>query len=232
MINEQEMMRMHIEALFTLNHDLKLMNINEPWDNTKPAPKFVMGRTFQGDILYYFRNDISDDIIHKVSELCLKEPAIQNTNERPRYFEQYLECFDNGHYTEEVCFYVPEGGEKIRECILLDSKNVSKFTSGGFEWLKEEFPSSLPCAALIQADQAVSICRSVRISCKAQEAGIETLESFQGNGYAHDVLIKWAQEVRLLGCEPLYSTFSDNFKSQRVAQKANLYCFGTGFKIL
>jgi hypothetical protein len=229
MINKVEMMRMHIESLFTFNDDLKLMNINEPWDTTKLAPKFIMGRTIKGETLYYFRHDIPDDIVSKVSELCLKEPSAQNANEKPRYLEQYLECFQSSSYTEEICFYVPNNGEKIRDCILLDSKNLSTFTAVGFDWLKEEFPFSLPCAAFIHAGQAVSICRSVRISNKAHEAGIETLEAFRGNSYAHDVLFKWAQEVRQLGCEPLYSTLSDNFRSLRVAQKANLVCFGVGF---
>ena len=231
MINEPEMMRMHIEALYTMNDDRRLMNINEPWDTTKTAPKFVMGRTFQGDTLYYFRNDISDEIISKVSELCEKEPVVNNIAESPKYIDQYLEYFQSSCYTEEVCFYIPDREVKIRDCILLDPHNVSTFTSGGFEWLKEEFPSSLPCAAFINAGQAASICRSVRISTKAHEAGIETLEAFQGNGYARDVLFKWAQEVRQLGFEPLYSTLNNNFKSLRVSQKANLFCFGAGFKV-
>ncbi|WP_055666656.1 GNAT family N-acetyltransferase [Desnuesiella massiliensis] len=231
MLNSTELMRMHIESLFTLNDDLRLLNINEPWDTTKPAPRFVMGRTIKGETIYYFRHDVSENIISKVSELCLKEPIAQNANERPKYFEQYLECFQSRSYTEEICFYVPDSGEKIRDCILLDSKNVSTFTSDGFEWLKEEFLFSLPCAAFVHAGQAVSICRSVRISHKAHEAGIETMEAFWGNGYAYDVLFKWAQEVRQLGCEPLYSTLSDNFRSLRIAQKANLFCFGVGFKI-
>jgi hypothetical protein len=231
MINSVKLMQMHIKSLFTLNDDLRLLNINEPWDTTKPAPRFIMGRTIMGEIIYYFRHDVPEDIISKVTGLCLKEPIIKNANERPRYLEEYLECFQSNNYTEERCFYVSDSGEKIRDSILLDSKNVNTFTSDGFEWLKEEFPFSLPCAAIVREEQALSICRSVRISNKAHVAGIETMEAFRGQGYAHDVLFKWAHEVRQLGCEPLYSTLSSNFSSLRVAQKANLFCFGVCFTV-
>ena len=73
-------------------------------------------------------NDIPDGIVSKVSELCLKEPSAQNTNEKPRYFEQYLKRFQSSNYTEEICIYVPNNGETPKIGFGLNTSEQSPLT--------------------------------------------------------------------------------------------------------
>ena len=77
----------------------------------------------------------------------------------------------------------------------------------------------------------MSVCRSVRITPAAHEAGVETLPAFRGRGYAPDVVAGWARVVQSLGAMPFYSTSWENTASQAVAKKLHLVPYGTDFHV-
>ena len=66
---------------------------------------------------------------------------------------------------------------------------------GGFEELVAELSDWQPFLAIVEESRAVSVCRSVRITAVAHEAGVETLPDFRGKGYAKDVVAGWARLV-------------------------------------
>jgi predicted GNAT family acetyltransferase len=71
------------------------------------------------------------------------------------------------------------------------------------------------------------VCGSVRISDRADEAGVETHPDFRGRGHALAAVWAWAQAVRNSGRVPLYSTSWSNMPSRRVAEKLGLVQYGT-----
>jgi len=77
----------------------------------------------------------------------------------------------------------------------------------------------------------VSVCRSVRITPAAHEAGVETLPDFRAKGYAQDVVAGWARLVRSMGAIPLYSTSWENTASQALAKKLRLVMYGADFQV-
>lgn len=85
--------------------------------------------------------------------------------------------------------------------------------------------------AIVEGDKAVSICQSVRKSEEAEEAGVDTLLSHRGKGYAVQVVAGWARIIREQGRIPLYSTSWDNKASQRVAEKLGLELYGVDIHI-
>ena len=101
----------------------------------------------------------------------------------------------------------------------------------GFEELVAELPAWQPFLALVEENRAVSVCRSVRITPAAHEAGVETLPSFRGKGYAKDVVAGWARVVQSMGAIPLYSTSWENTASQAVANKLRLVPYGADFYV-
>jgi predicted GNAT family acetyltransferase len=113
--------------------------------------------------------------------------------------------------------------------VRLARENIGNYFIEGFEWLVDEIDLVQPCAALICENRIVSQCRSVRVSPKAHEAGLETLPAFRGRGYALLVTRFWAKAVREMGAVPLYSTSWKNTVSQRVAGKLKLYHYGNTF---
>jgi predicted GNAT family acetyltransferase len=82
-------------------------------------------------------------------------------------------------------------------------------------------------AAVVVGGRAVSVCGSVRISDRADEAGVETHPDFRGRGHALAAVWAWAQAVRNSGRVPLYSTSWSNMQSRRVAEKLGLVQYGT-----
>jgi hypothetical protein len=77
----------------------------------------------------------------------------------------------------------------------------------------------------------VAVCRSVRITPAAHEAGVETLSAFRGRGYAQDVVAGWARVVQSLGALPFYGTSWENTASQAVAKKWHLVPYGADFHV-
>lgn len=60
---------------------------------------------------------------------------------------------------------------------------------------------------------------------------METLKAYQGRGYGTETVIAWAREIQKEGLLPLYSTAWDNFPSQAIAKKLNLYKYGIDLHI-
>jgi hypothetical protein len=113
------------------------------------------------------------------------------------------------------------------------SSNAVKITKENIGLLQKGFPNLItelewrqPVFAIIEDGIAVSVCCSARKNINAMEASVETLEGYQGKGYGTESVIAWARESRKNGLIPLYSTSWDNFSSQAIAKKLNLYRYG------
>lgn len=129
------------------------------------------------------------------------------------------------------CFLVPAEVASSMQVVQITRANMNELLHGGFEWLIAEIDYAQPCVALVRECKAVSICRSVRITSRAHEAGLETLPEFRGKGYAAAVVAGWAQAVRSRNALPLYSTSWDNIASHSVAKKLGLSFYGANFTI-
>jgi len=79
-----------------------------------------------------------------------------------------------------------------------------------------------PCYCILEARRAVSICQTVRRWSGNAEAGLDTLPSHRGRGYAVRTAAGWGRAVRAAGDTAWYSTSWDNKASLRVAEKLGL----------
>jgi len=100
-----------------------------------------------------------------------------------------------------------------------------------FPWLADELAARQPCLAIARDGDAVSVCFSARNSDRAAEAGVETVATFRGRGYARTVVAAWAVAVRRSGRIPLYSTSWENLASQTVARRLGLILYGADFSL-
>jgi len=154
--------------------------------------------------------------------------------EEPRHLSEYLRLLQAHGPVSGIgagpayCF--GEYPEPTRSIYALTEDDAS-ILSGGFEDCVAELPHWQPFVAAIETSQAVSICRSVRITKEVHEAGVETLPAYRGKGLAVDVTAQWARMVRASGAIPLYSTSWANTASQSVARKLRLRMFGTDLYI-
>ncbi len=192
MLTDQELMDMHIRALFTHDARSRLLLVNEPGGKT-PAPRLFFGRTRAGNF-WRFRADLPEILIEELEALCVDEPVGQEVHREPRHLEAYvrlLETHAPAHKLEMgPAYHFTEYFEPSRPLLAITETNAERLR-GGFEELVEELPAWQPFVACVEEGRAVSVCRSVRITPAAHEAGVETLPDFRGKGYAKDVVAGW-----------------------------------------
>ena len=111
------------------------------------------------------------------------------------------------------------------------SREDAGLLKGDFAKMVPELDDCQPYLAVIEDSQAVSICRSVRLSSRAHEAGVDTLEDYRRRGHATSAVVAWALAVRALNLIPLYSTSWDNVASQGVVQRLGLVQYGVDYHV-
>jgi GNAT acetyltransferase len=234
MLSDLELMRIQARALFTHDEASRILFVNEPDNAVTPAPRLFLGRTPEGNI-WRFRAGLPEKLCEELNALCAEEPPASLAPGGPRHFEEFVRLLESDAPVRDISsgpayrfteYFTP--AENLVACI---TENNAGMLSGGFEHLIDELPAWQPFVALIEQNRAVSICRSVRITAEAHEAGVETLPDFRGRGYAAQVTAEWARRVLFIDATPLYSTSRENTASQAIARKLRLKCYGIDFQI-
>lgn len=232
MPTNRELMTLHVQALFTHDTQSRLLRVNEP-SGGGLAPRFFLGRTQEGN-LWRFRADLSETLITKLEALCMDEPIVRDLHNKPRHFEEYMRLLETHAPVQNIwqgpAYRFTEYLEPSKPVVAITKTNAD-LLRGGFEELIPELPDWQPFLAVVENGQAVSICRSVRITTEAHEAGVKTLPDFRSKGYARDVVAGWARLISSMGAVPLYDTSWENTASQAVAKKLQLVPYGTDFHI-
>jgi hypothetical protein len=233
MLSDQQLIEIQARALFTHDEDSRLVLVNEPGEGTTPAPSMFLGRTSAGNI-WRFRHDLPAELVSELESICADEPISAELLAPPRHTDLYVRLLKEHGPVNRIgagpaysFTEYPEPARPISALTLNDAETLGI----GFEDLGEELPNWQPFFAAVENGRAISICRSVRITKEAHEAGVETLPPFRGRGFAVDVTAAWARRVRELGAIPLYSTSRENSASQSVARKLRLRLFGADFHI-
>ena len=234
MLTDLDLINIQVRALFIHDAESRMLVVNEPDSAVAPAPLLFLGRTRTGNV-WRFRADLPERLTQELDKLCADEPPITTDfGEPPRHAEKYVRLLEKHARVETVstgpAYYIPEDIAASRQPIAVTEEDADKL-QGGFEKLIAELRTWQPFVAFIEEGRAVSVCRSVRITPKAHEAGVETLPDFRGKGYAENVVLEWARRVRCAGAIPLYSTSWENTASQAVARKLRLACYGSDFEI-
>ena len=231
-VSDRELMKIQVEVLFTQDKNGHLQRINEPAGDGKPAPRFFFGYTNESSICR-FRHDLPDPVIAQLKEVAA-EPISMNFQRIPRSHRQFEDILQSHAPIERVwvgpAYRFPEHITPPTNIARLSCENAG-LLKGDFTEMVSELNGSHPYLAIIEGSQAVSICRSVRLSSRAHEAGVDTLMGYRRRGYATAVVSAWALAVRALNRIPLYSTSWDNVASQGVAQRLGLVQYGVDYHV-
>ncbi|HEY0459956.1 MAG TPA: GNAT family N-acetyltransferase [Pyrinomonadaceae bacterium] len=236
MPTDLELMHMHARALFTYNAGSRLVFVNEPNGAPVSAPRLFLGRTPAGNI-WRFRADVSGEIVKELNVLCASEPPVDaDSDEPPRYLDEIVRLLEKQSPVEKICggpaYQFADYEMPSKNSLTAVTRDNAEILKNGFEDLVADVAVEQPFIAITEENRAVSVCRSVRITREAHEAGLETLPEFRGKGYAADVTSEWARRVRASCALSLYSTSWENKASQAVARKLRLRCYGSDFEII
>jgi hypothetical protein len=234
MSRDRELMRLHVDALFTHDAAGRLVRVNEP--GGAPAPRFFLGRTAGGMVRRY-RYDI-DDASRRALDAA-SDAADRRTGraaDTPADPEPYAQILARVapvqrtwagpafRFPDDISF--PDDMSAAGGCILLTGENAELLRPLLAEWVPD-VRHCQPMIALLVDGRAVSLCCSVRRTATAHEAGVETAAASRGRGHAAIVVAEWARAVRRRGGLPLYSTSWQNARSLAVARKLALIRFGS-----
>ena len=232
MLTDLELMAIHVQASFTHDAHSRLLLVNEPGGGDL-APRLFLGRTWAGN-LWRFRADLPEILVEELEALCVDEPVDKEFHNKPRHFEAYMRLLETHAPVQKwwmgPAYQFTEDFEPSRHVLAITETNA-EMLRGGFEELVSELPDWQPFLAIVVESRAVSVCRSVRITPDAHEAGVETLHDFRGKGYAKEAVAGWARLVQSMGATPLYSTSWENSASQAVANKLHLVPYGADFHV-
>ena len=233
MRSNMELMKIQVEVLFTQDKNGCLQCINEPIGAAKPAPRFFFGYTNEGSICR-FRHDLPYNIVTQLREVAAAEPMPINSQKISSVHRQFNEILQSHAPIERVwvgpTYRFPEHIAPPTNVVRLSRTNAG-LLKGDFAKIVSALNSSQPYLAVIEDSQAVSICRSVRSSSRAHEAGVDTLVGYRRRGYATSVVAAWALAVRALNSIPLYSTSWNNIASQSVARRLDLVQYGVDYHV-
>ena len=226
MTSDLELIKVHVETLFSHDESGRIRSVNEP--GRSPVPRFFLGRTKHGNI-WRFRYDLPEDVVRQFDALASSEPVTDDLRGRPINFERFKDTLEAHAEIQRVWMgpaYQFPNDLKFSEDVVRITKANAELLRCDFGDLIPELETSQPCVAVVEQGNAVSVCCSSRVSPQTAEAGVETLADFRGRGHATDAVAGWAVAVRGLGCLPLYSTSWDNTASQGVARKLGLMFYG------
>lgn len=227
-MTDQALLALHARAMFLQDAAGDLTCVNEPWDGTRPAPRAFLARAAGGRELLRFRGDVPPETRARIRALCAAFPCAPESPIPDGALCARVASLLGGGFSAEVCYApggpLPEGAV----CRLLQKEDLTAVTGRGFRWLSEELPMASPCAAALEGGQAVSVCRSARVTARAHEAGVETLPGFRHRGYARAAFLTWAAAVRARGAEALYSALLENTASRGLAESCGLRMYGAG----
>jgi len=232
MPDDLELMRLHVEALFTHDARGRMLRVNEFGGRTI-APRVFLGRTRKGHLLR-IRADVPDDVVEELRAIARDEPIGDEMSQRPHCgallratlarLEPVRQVWVGPAYCIDVAALPPATG-----AARVDSDG-SPLMAVFPEW-RGEVKYRQPFVVAFDGEAAAAICCSVRITPAAHEAGVETLLGMRRRGLAKRAVVGWANAVAALGALPMYSTSWDNAASQGVARRLGMRYYGADFHV-
>ena len=233
MVSDRELIKMQVEVLFTLDENGRMLGINQSGGDVEPAPRFFFGHTNQGQICR-FRFDLPENLVTQLKEVAAAEPMLMDSRTCPSCHDRFKDILQSHAPIERIwigpAYRFPKHIAFPTNVVRLSPENAG-LLKGDFAKLVPELDDRQAYLAVIEDSQAVSICRSVRSSSRAHEAGVDTLDAYRRRGYATSAVAAWALAVRSQNLIPLYSTSWDNVASQGVAQRLGLVQYGVDYHV-
>jgi hypothetical protein len=229
MPDHRDLMRWHVEALFTHDHAGRLERVNDP--GGAPAPLFFLGHTPDGP-LWRARTDLRDDTVQALERAVRR---LSSTDlDAPIDPSPFVEILASEMPVRRIwtgpAFVLPHVISSSTTTRRVTEANVERLRRHLHEWIPD-LGACDPMTMLEVDGEAVSICASVRRTPAAHEAGVETTVSCRGHRYAAQVVASWGALVRAMGAQPLYSTSWQNEASRSVARQLSMIQVGNDLHI-
>lgn len=232
MLNDKDLMRLHVEALFTCDKAGRLLAVNEP--GRAAAPRFFLGRTADGKGSW-FRHDVDAALASELHALCETQPkGLDFEGDLGNAAAPFIACLSRVAPVRKMwagpAFRFPTDLLGHETAVRVTSDNAGVLSPYFEDW-RDDLSASAPTVVVLEEGNAISLCCSVRVTSQVHEAGVETHPDFRDRGHAARTVSAWAKAVREMGRIPLYSTSWENESSRALAKKLGLIQYGVDLHI-
>lgn len=231
-LSDHDVMRLHVETLFTHDAAGRMVRVNEP--NGKHAPRFFLGRAADGGRVWRVRHDVDDALARTLEAVSLAEREGDELLRPPHGSAPYEDLLSRAASIERIwtgpAYRFPADLPSAAGAVVVTAENADVLRPHLEPWLGD-VATGQPMAVVLADGRAVSVCCSVRTGAEAHEAGVETVPEFRGRCHAARAVAAWAAAVRAIGVLPLYSTSWENTRSQALARKLGLQRYGSTLHI-
>lgn len=231
MTTDLDLMRFHVEALFTHDANSDLVAVNEP--DGAPAPRFFIGRTRDG-IVCRFRRDLDLETRRALRAACEVQMSKPQPLDMPTDPLPYQEILSRNAQVERTWFgpayCIPRSARASAVTVAITASNTELLRSLLETWVPD-VASCQPMIASLIDGRAVSVCCSGRRTNAAHEAAVETVTAYRNRGHGSQVVTAWAEAVYAADRIPLFSTAWENTASRAVMRKLEVMPFGTDLHV-
>lgn len=219
------LMLLHAAALFTRDARGRIVGSNEP--EPERAPHLYLAVS-DGIAFVRYRDDLPDALVERAERIL--DIANQSLARDTHALESGLGALAAAHAPGSqihrgLAWTFPARIENLDGATAITVRNLD-LLQPHFPYAAAHLDAQSPCFAIEQDGTAVAICFSSRNTPDSAEAGVFTLESARGRGYAPRVVAAWARAVRTEGRVPLYSADAENQASRAVARTLGLRAIG------
>lgn len=217
--------QLQLETLFALDGEGRILSTREPHPTRGPAFSLIRDRQ---SCAWAVHVDVPARVARQLVALAGTESPPSTITDAPRHAAAYAALL-RGRVESGPVFTFPSALADAGEVVeITDLPPLDRCFRG---WTAEEIPERAPVLGLAVEGRVVSVCFSARRSPAAAEAGVETVASYRGRGFAPLVTAAWARRIRQSGRLPLYSTSLSNAASLAVARKLGLTMCGSDWNI-
>jgi hypothetical protein len=214
---------LQLRTLYNLDQRGRLVSTREPGAHRPPRFVLIRGRAA---CVWGIRDDIPDAIAGEIAELAATEPDVPFEDE-PLQAQRYMSLV-GGRMESGPAFEFPSDLMMPEGITLIEEPEQ---LMGELADLAPEIDERWPIYGVLDGGRAVSVCFCARLSDKAAEAGVNTIEAYRGRGLAPRVVGAWGSAIRASGRVPLYSTSWRNTASRSVAVKLGLRVYASDWNL-
>jgi hypothetical protein len=205
----------------------RILSTREP--HATRGPLFTIIRSTTA-CAWAVRDDVPGDVAEEIASLARGEPHTGDLQSAPLYAARYL-SLTSGHLGfSGPAFIFPDVLQTTSDVFVVDDERSLERNFRGWK-IGEIAAGRAPVLAIAEEGYPASICFCARRSDVAAAAGVETVASSRGRGFAPRVVAAWALAVRSTGRVPLYSSAWTNVASLAVARKLRLVPYATFWSV-
>jgi len=239
MTSDADLLAIQYRTPFLVSASGRIQGENDP--DRSPGPRFSLAGCATGNVAGVGL-DVAEPIAAELLTIAADEPPFVERNSPPVHLRRYIELLSRSgpapRLSLGVTFVLPN-----RLAYLHDVELISSHTHEGERLLADLSAKGLPagllelgfrdasefwppwCAALHDG-QVASAAFAARLSPVGAEAGVATVRSLRGRGYAAAATSGWAASPGFASHALFYSTQQSNASSQRVIARLGLRFLG------